>query len=190
MIGLINRSIEIFLKETYGAETWEVLCQATGLDPRGFSSLKAYPDELTSTLLRAAAQTLNKSALDLLEDTGSWLVRREPIRRLLRFSGSEFEEFVFALEELPGRARMALAVLDFPPIVVLSPEKGSFEITGTGWLYGLEWIIAGALRGMADDFGVLALMEAEAGKVSLKILVPEYSPARPFDLVRPLERAR
>ena len=182
MLGLVNRSIEVFLRETYGEKLWQEIASRCGVDGRGFNSLRNYPDEVTTKLLRDAALKLGKSTFEILEDTGSWLVRLEPLRRLLRFSGGEFADFVLALEELPGRARMALSGLDFPPLIVTKKEGEHYLIHGTGWPNGMPWIIAGALRGMADDYGVLALIEAGREGVKMHVLEQKFTPARPFEL--------
>jgi hypothetical protein len=47
----------------------------------------------------------------------------EPLRRLLRFGGGTFEEFLVSLEELPDRARLAMPELEMPEIT-LSVEGG------------------------------------------------------------------
>ncbi|MDN3711806.1 heme NO-binding domain-containing protein [Paracoccus cavernae] len=124
MLGLVNRSIEVFLRTTYGEKVWKEIAARADVDARGFNSLRHYADETTTRLLRCAATTLKKTTLEILEDTGSWMVRLEPIRRLLRFSGGEFAEFIDALEELPARARMALPDLVFPPLTVTQKEGG------------------------------------------------------------------
>lgn len=182
MLGLVNRSIEVFLRTTYGEKTWHDIAARADVDARGFNSLRNYPDDITTKLLRCAALKLGKSTLDILEDTGGWMVQLEPVRRLLRFSGSEFSEFIFALEELPGRARMALPDLNFPPLVLTKKEDDLYLIHGPDWPHGLQWIIAGALRGMADDYGVLALIEAKTSGIEIRVLMQEFALARPFEL--------
>ncbi|MFB9223441.1 heme NO-binding domain-containing protein [Paracoccus cavernae] len=182
MLGLVNRSIEVFLRTTYGEKVWKEIAARADVDARGFNSLRHYADETTTRLLRCAATTLKKTTLEILEDTGSWMVRLEPIRRLLRFSGGEFAEFIDALEELPARARMALPDLVFPPLTVTQKEGGIYDVQGHGWPFGLQWIVAGVLRGMADDYGVLALIEADADGIEIRILEEEFALGRPFDL--------
>lgn len=182
MLGLVNRSIEVFLRTTYGEKVWHEIAARADVDARGFNSLRHYADQTTTRLLRCAATTLQKTTLEILEDTGSWMVRLEPIRRLLRFSGGEFSEFIDALEELPARARMVLPDLVFPSIAVSQMEERFYLIHGSDWQHGLQWIIAGALRGMADDYGVLALIEAGATGVEIRILEEAFALGRPFEL--------
>lgn len=182
MHGMVNRSIEHFLRATYGNAVWADIARRCGFDMSGFNGMRHYPDDVTTDLLRTAALVLGKSSYEILEDTGAWLVRLEAMRRLLRFSGSEFSEFVLALEELPGRTRLVLPDLNIPPLIVTRPEPDTYRLTGPDWPNGLPWLISGALRGMADDYGVLALIEADTRGVGLRVLVQEFAQARPFAL--------
>lgn len=180
MHGMVNRSIEYFLRATYGDATWCEIARAGGVDAAGFNGMRQYPDDITQTMLRAASATLGKSSSDILEDTGAWLVQIEAMRRLLRFSGGKFSEFVLALEELPARARLVLPDLEIPPLLVAQIEPDLYRIYGEGW-GRLIWIVSGALRGMADDYGVLALIEADGTGVEMRVLMQEYTQGRPFD---------
>lgn len=180
MLGLINRAIEIFLRETYGENFWREVARKSDVDPRGFNSLKDYPDRVTAKMLRISAVKLGNTPADILEDTGSWIVRLEAIRRLLRFSGSNFSEFILSLEDLPGRARMALPGLHFPLISVTKKATNEFLIFGQNWSDGFQWVLAGALRGMTDDYGVLALIEAGLDGVEMKIIEQDFAESKPF----------
>ncbi|MDF3605952.1 heme NO-binding domain-containing protein [Paracoccus sp. DMF-8] len=179
MHGMVNRSIEHFLRATYGDAIWHEIAQAGGIDAAGFNGMRQYPDDITQAMLQAASATLGKTACDILEDTGAWLVQIEAMRRLLRFSGGKFSEFVLALEELPARARLVLPDLEIPPLMVAQIEPDVYRIYGEGW-GGLLWIVSGALRGMADDYGVLALIEAGGAGVEMRVLMQEYTQGRPF----------
>ena len=90
MHGLLNRSIQSFVVDTYGRSAW---VDATLLADTGFEDFEAllpYDDDLTSRLLEAIAARLEKPIETVLEDLGTYLVsypRLEPLRRLLRFGG-------------------------------------------------------------------------------------------------------
>jgi len=97
MHGLVNRCIELFMRGTYGPGLWEKVTREVGVDPEGFLTWNAGPDKVTYSIVIASARLLDKSVGEYLEDIGAWLTRQEDIRRLLRFSGSTFEEFVESL---------------------------------------------------------------------------------------------
>jgi len=89
MHGLVNRSLQAFLNDTYGYQLWEAVAQDIDMDPSGVEAMVQLDDGLTELLVSAAARRLDKPRDALLEDVGAYLVSRESLRRLLRFSGPE-----------------------------------------------------------------------------------------------------
>ena len=58
---------------------------------------------------------------DVLEDIGGYLVAEDSqasIRRLLRFGGATFEDFLLSLDDLNDRVALALDILEMPMIRV------------------------------------------------------------------------
>lgn len=185
MHGMINRSIEGFLRGTYGDTFWIEVAEITGVDVRGFQTVRNYPDAITRSLITSAAGRLNKPPTELLEDMGAWLAQVEPVRRLLRFSGQNFPEFLLALDELPGRVQMVISDLEMPRIRV---ETGGPEASGqiSVILLGCfpEWgsVMAGLIRTMADDYGALSLILADGNVVSVHISDDYFAEGRRFEL--------
>ncbi len=108
MHGLVNRSIQCFLRDTYGAELWAKVASEAGISPAGFEALLSYDDGLTDVVIDAAARRLGKPREALLEDVGIYLAGLEPLRRLLRFGGVDYVDFLQSLDELPERVRLAV----------------------------------------------------------------------------------
>lgn len=182
MQGMINRSLESFLRTTYGDAIWQEILHLARINQGDFLAMaSAHPSD-GRRVVWAAARILGKPVDEMLEDLGGWLVRLEPIRRLLRFSGTDFVEFVHSLDELPGRARMILP--DLPPhgltVERAGPHTYAIRLEGApaGWI----WVLAGALRGMADDYGTLALIVVSGQSISLSIALEDHATSRPFDL--------
>jgi hypothetical protein len=78
----------------------------------------------------------------LLEDIGTYLVTDpalEPLRRLLRFGGDTFAEFLGSLEELPDRARLAMPQLEGAGNHAAGRGGGRFRIAA-------RWPVPGAGR--------------------------------------------
>ncbi len=191
MHGVVNRALECFLRDTYGAATWEDLVAASGLPVASFESMLVYDDALTAHLLEAAEARIGKPRDALLEDLGIYLVshrRYESLRRLLRFAGVTFEDFVLSMDELPGRALLALPDLGIVPIRVHPLGPSRYELCcGPGWP-GFGHVLAGGLRAMADDYGALVTMsllsEDSSGHACLELTLHEthHSRGRSFDL--------
>ncbi len=193
MHGLINRSIQSFLRDTYGGALWDSVAADTGIGSQGFEALMSYDDALTDTLIDAAALRLCKPRDALLEDVGIYLVAREPLRRLLRFGGVDYADFLQSLDELPDRVRLAVPELEMPDLSLTAAGTGRFRLTCRGGHPGFAAVFTGILRAMADDYGALVLIEAGGGDgdaetVGIELLEARFASGRQFDLARPVPR--
>ena len=212
MYRLINRSIQCFLQDVYGADLWERASRLAGLDEDGVDLLVASDARMTRDLLDHAAPLLGKSQEVLLEDLGTYLVSHpncESVRRLLRFSGETFEDFLLSLDDLPDRARLAVPDLVMPALRLLDEGDGRFVVEmsgeGAGGVPGFAEVVGGALRALADDYGALVLIEveppeperpdasagpaAEGRRITLSLLEHDFSAGRHFSLAAPERRA-
>lgn len=190
MHGLVNRSIQCFLRDTYGADVWAAVAAEAGLDAQGFEALLSYEDRLTDVVVDAAARRLAKPREALLEDVGIYLAGLEPLRRLLRFGGVDYIDFLQSLDELPDRVRLAVPELEMPDLRLVPSGPGRFALACRAPHAGFAAVFAGVLRAMADDYGSLVLIEAggrDTGPdtVSIELLDTRFASGRRFDLARP-----
>ena len=190
MHGLINRSLQCFLRDTYGAAAWDAVTREAALGFSGFESMLTYDDALTEQVIDAAALVLRRSRETLLEDLGTYIVNQDnptSLRRLLRFSGVNFTDFLNAMEELPERGRLVLPDLDLPDLELTDHGAGQFSLRCRAPMPGVGHIVMGLLRAMADDYGALVLLDHlgpdSAGEVvTVRIADQAFTPARPFSL--------
>ncbi|RDW13663.1 heme NO-binding domain-containing protein [Paracoccus thiocyanatus] len=182
MHGLVNRCLEAFLRSSYGNATWQKIAAQVDIHPDGFLTWEPSPDRVTHAMVIAAARRLGKSVGELLEDVGAWLSCQEQIRRLLRFGGSNFPEFVESLRELPGRVELVIPDLAFPGFAVLSQDAGRYRIHADAHAPGLMRVLAGMLRVMADDYGALAVISVVRNRIDIEVVLPDYSDKRGFEL--------
>ncbi|KEP69797.1 heme NO-binding protein [Thioclava dalianensis] len=188
MQGLVNRSIQNFLSDTFGEEVWRDIAQRSSIPEEGFEAMLGYDEAVTDTLIEAACTRLNRGRLDLLEDLGAYLTTREAVRRLLRYGGRDFVDFLRSLNELQGRTQMALDYLHLPELFLLEGEKDHFALEVRAAQPGWGAVLAGLVRAMADDYGALALIElidpAPDGteRLSLRLLDHSHSRGRAFEL--------
>lgn len=193
MHGLINRAIELFLRDTYGQEAWDEIARRADLAPPEFEAMLDYPDALTGDVLAQAAQLLDKAEAEILEDIGTYLVSHptaEALRRLLRFSGADFTDFLHSLDDLPARARLAVPQLELPPVALVDHGRQMFSVTvgkrGTaGFAFG--HVLLGLLRAMADDYGALVLLEHKGCRdgvetIDVQLLEAAFATGRSFVL--------
>lgn len=190
MHGLINRALQGFLMDTYGAPCWADCATAAGLPPEGLDPLHPGDAAVTDALLAAAAVRTARPREALLEDLGTWLIfgrGLDWLRRLLRFGGGDFVDFLHSLDDLPGRARLALPDLVLPPIEVTERSSNRFQIVTQGAWDGFGHILVGALRAMADDYGALAMLDHDgrhdgAEVLSVELLDHTFAAGRGFQL--------
>ena len=190
MHGLINRSIERFVRDTYGRDVWGAVMRRAGLEYIEFEAMLIYEDHVTHDVLGALSGVLDRTEQDILEDIGTYLVSHpnfEALRRLLRFGGPTFTEFLHSLDDLPARARLAVSDLILPEIELREHGGGRFSALCRGGEPGFGHVIVGLLRALADDYGALAVLEHKGRRDSLEIveirlLAVEHASGRSFDL--------
>lgn len=189
MHGLVNRAIQCFLRDTYGDGVWNTVAAAAEAPPEGFEAMLRYPPATTEALLDAAAAVLDRSRDSILEDLGTYLVSHPTnaaLRRLLRFGGVTFADFLHSLEDLPGRARLAVPDLDVPAFE-LEDRGDTLRLTCRGGSPGAGLVLLGLLRALADDYGALALIDHDAGGeggdvVTIRLLDHSHGEGRRFAL--------
>lgn len=198
MYGLLLRAIQSYLRETYGLALWGRVLRTANLPPEGFEPMMPYSLTVLRRVLGAVALELQRPLAPVLEDVGTFLIAappNQPLRRLLRFGGATFADFLHSLEELPDRARLALPGLDLPPLVLVEPAPGQFRLEIQGNFQVALPLALGALRAMADDYGALVLIEAvfprggaRVMELRLQLLDAAHSRGQEFELI-PQERA-
>ncbi len=192
MHGLFNRAIQTFLRDTYGVAAWDAIAARAGIAADGFETMLLYDDAATEAVLAAASRHLSRAREELLEDLGNYLVSHPGLvrlRRLLRFGGVSYADFLHSLDELPARARLAVRDLDLPELELTEAGEGRFTLVSRGAFPGCGHVAVGVLRAMADDYGALVLLEHEgvdAGgeeRIAIQLLDSRFAAARPFALV-------
>lgn len=190
MHGLINRAIQCFIRDSYGRERWIEVAHLADLGFCDFEAMLHYDDALTGVVLTAAAQSLGVPRETVLEDMGTYLVSHpnvEALRRLLRFGGVSFVEFLHSLDELPDRARLAVDDLDLPQMELREFGSNNFTLTCRSDWDGFGHVMMGVLRTLADDYGALVFLEHKGGKpgtetIDITLIESAFAQGRSFDL--------
>mgnify|MGYP003133580564 CR=1 FL=1 len=193
MHWLVNRSVERFVRDTYGRETWVEVARLLDPDIGAFDAMQGFDASVTHHLMAVVAKILERPARAIEEDIGTYLVthpHNAPVRRLLRFGGDSFEDFLHSLEDLPDRAHLALPGLDLPRLEVIACRGSVFTlaVTPTGpdsVCFGSAFM--GLLRAMADDYGALVTLEHKGQDgarelIEVELLAQDHGEARAFAL--------
>ena len=190
MHGLINRAIQCFVTDVYGPDKWLEATRNAGLEFIEFEAMMVYDEAITPRLLDAIAQVLERPRAEMMEDLGTYLVSHptvEALRRLLRFGGVDFVEFLQSLDDLPDRARLAVSDLRIPRLELREHTPNHFSLICDCPVSGYGHVMMGILRTMADDYGALALLEHHGGGygtevISVSLIKTEFAEGRVFDL--------
>ena len=190
MHGLINRSIQCFVRDTYGAPLWQQVAASADLGFENFEALMLYDDALTYQVIRAAEVVLKKPKDSFLEDLGTYLCSHEnleAVRRLLRFGGETFPDFLCSLDDLHDRARLAVPELEMPRLDLRTNTPGLVTMRCISEYPGFGHVMVGVLRAMSDDYGTLTLLEhmgSDGGEeiITIQMLKAGHSKGRAFAL--------
>ena len=190
MHGLINRALQCFLRDTYGAPLWQAVTREAGLGFDTFEPMLPYELEQTRAVVAAAARLLDRPSETVLEDLGTYLVSHpnlEALRRLLRFGGVNFQDFLHSLEDMRGRGRLAVPDLDLPVLELREDGPEHYLLTCRSPLPGAGHVVMGLLCAMADDYGALVLLDHRgpgvAGEeIAIHLPALRFAEGRRFDL--------
>ena len=173
MHGLINKAIQCFVLDTYGLEAWRVTAQSAKLPVTQFEAMLVYDDALTEQALDAAARYLDRPSSVVLEDIRTYLASHpnvEALRRLLRFGGAHFVEFLYSLDDLHDRARLAVDDLELPTLTLVRHTDTHYSLLCHADFPGWGHLLVGILRVMADDCGALACRDHFDANIKPKLL--------------------
>jgi hypothetical protein len=192
MDALLLRSLQGYLIDTFGLSVWQAICRRAALKVETFEPMLRYDPGMADRVAQHAADVLGRPVETVWEDMGTYLVTtpgHEGVRRLLRFGGVSFADFLHSLEEMPGRARLAMPDLDTPEVTLVERGPDRFELCCASALRGMSRVLVGMLTAMADDYGALCLIEpGDEGQILVRILDSRHATGRRFDLALPERR--
>lgn len=190
MHGLVNRTIQHFVCDTYGRPVWVEICGCAGMDFTEFEAMLTYERSYTPDLLDAMARVVQRPRATMMEDLGTYLVTNpgfEAARRLLRFGGVNFPDFLHSLDDLADRVRLAVPDLRLPALELHPHADDRFSLRCVSDIPGYGFVMMGILRVMADDYGVLAWLDHTGGSggvetISISLVASDFAQGRDFVL--------
>ena len=190
MHGLINRAIQGYVRDMHSEDLWKQITRQAKLGFDSFETMLVYDIAQTEAVLKAAVQVLGRPREVILEDLGTYLVSHpglDALRRLLRFGGMTFLDFLQTLEDTRGRGRLALNDIDLPELDLYEISPTLYTLQCRFPIEGSGHVIVGLLRAMADDYGVFVLLDhdgysLEGEMILVQLLDVSFATGRSFDL--------
>lgn len=159
MYGMVINSIESFIIDRYGQQTWEAITESCNLDDSFFISTQPYDDEITYRLVGASCQILELSSEKLLFELGQhWIdfALQTPLGKFLNFKEGGFLELLTDLDQMHSRIKMVYPELNPPRFSVLKTEtldkSGIIELRYTSHRAGLLPFLYGLLHRIAKEY--------------------------------------
>ena len=172
MLGLTVTALQHFTLDTYGHEAWRHAVKAVLGDFQKFEALLVYDDDVVFALIKELAESNNRIRKDLEENIGNYLVsskNMKSLRRLLRFGGATFEDFVMSLNDLNERVDLALSELNLPTVQSRQQDDGSYLLRVEDQWSGFENVIVGILRALQMIMGSwFWWMSSDTPKVAMR----------------------
>lgn len=161
MHGIINRGLQCFIRDIHGVDMWEETCEQAKLPFYNFESMLTYDDATTEDLLSSFGGLINRSRDDILEDFGTYIVSEQALtaaRRLLKFGGGNYVEFLYSLNFVYDWAKLAVPDLDIPTMELVAHDARHFTLYARFQKRGFGAALLGLLRAMADDYKTLVII--------------------------------
>ena len=102
-----------------------------------------------------------------------------------------FEDFLYSLDDLHDRAKLAVPNLDLPVMEIDQVEQGHFTLVCRGPMPGFGNVMTGVLRVIADDYVALVLLDNSCSsdgceKICIKLVERDFAEGRGFELGAPV----
>lgn len=154
--GLINRALQRFVRDRYGADAWRAIAAEVGLVPPRFEPMLRYDVALTRRVLIAVQRLADQNRDDLLCSIGAYLGSHShmaPLQRLLRFGSDNFEGFVQSLVDLPDRVQLAVPDLQLPRVEVTITQPGHMRLICVSTWPEYAHVLRGVLQAIGPMYG-------------------------------------
>lgn len=168
MYGLIHKAIRDCVSGHYGAETWMRIQERAGVDESAFTSMQAYPDEVTVGLLVSTTEEVGEELPKLLQQFGRYWVlhtARVEYGPLFDFAGSDMQSFLGNLNAMHEQVAITFANLKQPSFTVEKTEEGDLMLHYESSRDGLSAFVIGLIEGLSEHFNEptqVEMVEAKA----------------------------
>ncbi len=179
MYGMIHRGIRQMVIDAAGQAEWDAIEQTAGIGPSELISATVYDDETTIRIVSVAAQRLNRSVADCLEDFGLYWVsftESGPYGSIMDFTGRDLVSFIANLDRMHMAVVTAMPQARVPSFSVVEAGPEGLTVHYRSERDGLEPLVRGLLRGLLQRFdiaGEVTQMASHSNAVAFRITYAE-----------------
>lgn len=156
MYGLVNKAVEELVVSNFGEEKWRIIKSKAGVDVDVFISNEGYPDELTFSLVDAAAEVLGLPAEDILIAFGEHWVLKTAVKSygpMMKSGGASLREFLLNLPNFHTRVAMIYPNLEPPRFQCTDVTEGGLHLHYHSHRSGLTAFVSGLIQGLGKLYG-------------------------------------
>ena len=157
MYGLVNRALAEMVAADHGAEVWQEIKVASGIDVGEFHAMMPYPDDVTVGLIGAASARLQVPPPVLLRALGTYWIRytaKEGYGDLLQLAGGSFPAFLQNLDAMHARVGLSFPELQPPSFHCTDVTEGSLTFHYYSERSGLTDMVLGLIEGLGQLFSL------------------------------------
>ena len=155
MYGLIHQAIRGCVEEHHGHEVWESIQSGLPHTESIFTSMKAYDDEVTFSLVGAASLAVKLEPAEFMRQFGRYWVLRTSLQSygmIMQLGGKTIGEFLSNLDSMHEQVALSFVNLRQPSFRVKSNNDDTIVLEYHSVREGLGPFVEGLLQGLAEHF--------------------------------------
>ncbi|XP_071104939.1 soluble guanylate cyclase 89Db-like [Haliotis cracherodii] len=149
MYGMLLESIQHYVQETYGMESWQQILEHAGMKNMIFSTHKVYKDEIMVNLATSCSTVLQDRNIDeYMYYFGQCFVdfcRHYGYDKVLRVAGRHYRDFLNGIDNLHETIRFSYPKLQSPSFIVEMEDRGGCVLTYRSKRVGFAYYVMGQL---------------------------------------------
>lgn len=151
MYGMVNRAIELFIKEEHGNEIWERVASLANVTA-DFISMEQYPDAVSVSLVVELSKVTELTPNQILASVGEFWVdfaHKSAYGDLLDMAGDSLPEVLANLDDMHARIGQSFDALKPPSFWVSDLTEDSLILHYASEREGLAPMVVGLVRGLS-----------------------------------------
>lgn len=155
MYGMVNNAFRAYVIDKHGDAAWTDIVGKAELEVGEFSTMSAYEDAVTLSIVGAMVQQSGQGIDTVLRDVGRYWVtfaKTTPFGNLLAMAGGDFAAVIANLDDMHARIQASLPNMRPPGFACRLGDDGLLEVTYHSERESLFPFVLGVFEGLASHF--------------------------------------